>query len=68
MDGNKCFKAGIWGSVIAVICCFTPVLVVGLGFIGIAAFTPYLDYLLLPLLGLFLVLTIYGWLKQKAAS
>jgi mercuric ion transport protein len=68
MDGNKCFKAGIWGSVIAAICCFTPVLVVGLGFIGIAAFTPYLDYLLLPLLGLFLVLTIYGWLKQKAAS
>jgi mercuric ion transport protein len=67
MNGNKCFKAGIWGSVIAAICCFTPVLVVGLGFIGIAAFTPYLDYLLLPLLGFFLALTVYGWLKQKAA-
>jgi mercuric ion transport protein len=65
MDANKCFKAGIWGSIIAAICCFTPVLVVGLGLIGLAAFTPYLDYVLLPLLGLFLMVTLYGWLKRR---
>jgi hypothetical protein len=35
MDGDKCFKAGIWGSIVAAICCFTPVLVVfGLRFIS----------------------------------
>jgi len=68
MDANKCFKAGIWGSIIAVICCFTPVLVVGLGLIGFAAFTPYLDYFLFPLFGLFLILTLYGWLKQKRSG
>lgn len=65
MEGNRWFKAGIWCSVIAAICCFTPVLVVGLGLIGLAALTPYLDYVLLPLLGLFLILTFYGWLKHK---
>ena len=64
MDANKSFKAGIWGSIITAICCFTPVLVVGLGLIGLAAFTPYLDYVLFPILGFFLILTFYG-LKQK---
>lgn len=68
VDTNKCFKAGIWGSIIAAICCFTPVLVVGLGLIGLAVFTPYLDYLLFPLLALFLLLTFYGWLKQKRSA
>jgi mercuric ion transport protein len=65
MDGNKCFKAGICGSIIAAICCFTPVLVVGLGLIGLAAFKPYSDYVLFPLLGLFLILTFYGWLQAR---
>jgi len=49
MDGDKCFKAGLWGSIIAAICCFTPVLVLGLGVIGLATLTPYLDYVLFPM-------------------
>jgi len=65
MDGNKCFKAGIWGSIIAAICCFTPVLVVGLGLIGLAAFAQYLDYVLFPMLGLFVILAFYGWSKTR---
>ncbi len=65
MDGNKCFKAGIWGSIIAAICCFTPVLVLGLGLIGLAAFTRHLDYVLFPLLGLFVILAFYGWSKSR---
>lgn len=65
MDRNKCLKTGIWGSVIAAICCFTPVLVVGLGVMGLAAFTPYLDYVLFPMLGLFLILIFYGWSRSK---
>ncbi len=65
MDGNKCFKAGIWGSIIAAICCFTPVLVLGFGLIGLAAFTQYLDYVLFPMLGLFVILAFYGWSKSR---
>jgi mercuric ion transport protein len=68
MDANKCFKVGTWGSIIAAICCFTPVLVAGLGLIGLAALTPYLDYVLFPVLGVFLILTFYGWLKQKKSN
>ena len=65
MDGNKCFKAGIWGSIIAAICCFTPILVIGFGLIGLAAFTQYLDYVLFPILGLFVILAFYGWSKSR---
>jgi mercuric ion transport protein len=65
MDANKSFKAGIWGSIITAICCVTPILPFLLGIIGLAALTPYLDYVLFPLLGLFLILTFYAWWKQK---
>lgn len=66
---NRCFKAGLWGSVIAAICCFTPVLVIGLGFVGMAALTPYLDTVLLPMLAFFLILAGYGlWQKKRQQS
>jgi mercuric ion transport protein len=65
VDADKCFKTGLWGSIISAICCFTPVLVVGLAVIGLAAFTPFLDFVLFPLLGIFLVLLVYGWTKRK---
>jgi len=65
MDGDKCFKSGLWGSIIVAICCFTPVLVIGLGLIGVAAFTPYLDYVLFPMLGAFLIIAFYGWSRGK---
>lgn len=65
MDTNKYMNTGIWGAIITAICCFTPILVVGLGLIGLAAITQYLDYILFPLLGFFLILALYGWRKQK---
>jgi mercuric ion transport protein len=65
MDANKSFKAEIWGSMITAICCVTPILPFLLGIIGLAALRPYLDYVLFPLLGLFLILTFYAWRKQK---
>ncbi len=63
--GEKCFRAGLWGSIIAVICCFTPGLVIALGFFGLAAVVSYLDYILIPLLAIFLILALYGWSKKK---
>jgi mercuric ion transport protein len=68
MDANKYMNTGIWGAIITAICCFTPILVVGLGLIGLAALTPYLDYVLMPLLGMFLLLAFYGWQKRKINS
>jgi mercuric ion transport protein len=63
--GEKCFRAGLWGSTIAIICCFTPALIIALGFLGLAAVTPYLDYILFPLLVIFLILALYGWWRRK---
>jgi mercuric ion transport protein len=40
-------------------------MVVVLGLVGLAAVTPYLDFVLFPLLGLFLVLTFYGWTQNR---
>ena len=53
-------KTGIIGTVIAAICCFTPILVVLLGTIGLASLVGYLDYILLPLLGIFICITLYA--------
>ena len=66
--GDQCFKTGLWGSIVAAICCFTPVLVIALGFLGLAAMTLYLDYVLFPLLALFLILAFYGWSKRKEGT
>jgi mercuric ion transport protein len=62
---SKCLKVGTLGAVVTAVYCFTPVLVVGLGIIGLGMLIPYLDYLLLPALGLFLVLTVFGLVAKK---
>ena len=68
MNANRCFKTGLCGSIVAIICCFTPVLVIGLGLIGLSVFAPYLDYVLFPVLGVFLMLAFYGWSKRKGQA
>jgi mercuric ion transport protein len=61
-------KGGKLGGVVAAICCFTPVLVVGLSVVGLGILIPYLDYLLLPALGLFLLLIVFGLWQRKQQS
>jgi mercuric ion transport protein len=56
--GEKGFKTGLWGAIIAAICCSTPALVIVLGFLGLSAVIPYLDYILIPLLVIFLILAL----------
>lgn len=69
MDRNKkLLGAGIAGTVIAALCCFTPVLVTLFGVVGLSALVGYLDYVLLPALAFFLGLTIYAvYRRQKTA-
>ena len=60
-------RAGVIGTVLVALCCFTPVLVILLGVVGLSALTGYLDYVLLPALIAFIGLTIYAvWRKKKA--
>ena len=65
MQEGKLFKTGLWGTIVTAVCCFTPVLLWVFGLIGLAILTPYLDYVLFPLLFLFLALTFWGWRRAR---
>ena len=57
---KKLFTTGLIGTVIAALCCFTPVLVILLGALGLSAIVGWLDYVLLPALIIFVAITIYA--------
>lgn len=62
---KKLLKIGIIGSILAAICCFTPILVILLAAVGLSPFVAYLDYVLLPSLFLFIGMTFYALLKKS---
>ena len=61
-------KIGLIGVAIAAICCFTPILVVTLGLVGMGAVTGYLDYVLLPALVVFVGITIYALARKQRGA
>ncbi len=66
MSAPQLLKISLIGTVVAALCCFTPVLVILFGIVGLSALVGYLDYVLLPALGFFILLTIYAlWRKSK---
>lgn len=46
---------------IAAVCCFTPLLVIVLGAVGLSAALGWLDYVLFPVLAIFIGITVYAW-------
>ena len=50
MKDKKMMRRGLFGSVFAAICCFTPFLVVVVTGVGLSAIVGWLDYALFPLL------------------
>jgi mercuric ion transport protein len=60
MNTTRALRFGIFGTVIAALCCFTPVLVLLLGIVGLSAIAGYLDYVLFPALIFFVLLTGYA--------
>jgi mercuric ion transport protein len=65
MNDKKLLRTGIIGAVVMVICCFTPVLVVLLGAVGLSAWLGWLDYVLFPALAIFIGITIYALVRVK---
>jgi mercuric ion transport protein len=57
--------ASLTGTVIIALCCFTPILVIGLGLIGLSAWIGYLDSVLLPALGVMIGLTIVSYWRYR---
>ncbi|MFQ5994531.1 MAG: mercury resistance system transport protein MerF [Acidiferrobacterales bacterium] len=65
MSKRALLRTGIVGTVVAVVCCFTPALVLLLGGLGLSAWLAWLDYVLLPALVLFAALTAYALIKRS---
>lgn len=62
---DRLLVAGIVGTVIAALCCFTPVLGVLLAAVGVSAALGWLDVVLLPALAGFAGLTVYALVRRR---
>jgi len=65
VNDTSLLKVGVIGTAIAALCCFTPVLVVLFGVVGLSAVVGYLDVVLLPALGLFILITLYALWRRR---
>ena len=65
---SRLLRVGIVGSVVAALCCFTPVLTLLLAAVGAAAVIGYLDYVLLPALVVFGMITVYALMRRRRAA
>lgn len=64
MDDGKLIATGALGTVIAALCCFTPVLVLLFGALGLSAWVGWLDYVLFPALFVFAGITVFGFVRR----
>lgn len=65
MENQRLLRLGVVGTVVAALCCFTPVLVVLFGAVGLSAVVGWLDYVLLPALAVFVGITVYALMRQR---
>ena len=65
---KKAFMSAVVGTVLVVLCCFTPVLVIVLSILGVGFLTSYLDYVLFPALVVMLIVTIMAYRKWQRAQ
>ncbi len=65
MSDRKLIGLGVIGTVIAALCCFTPLLVVGVTVVGLSATVGWLDFVLFPALFFFIGLTVYAVRRRK---
>lgn len=68
MDDRRLLGVGLVGTVVAALCCFTPVLVVLFTTVGLSALVGWLDYVLIPALAIFAGLTVYALLRQRRTN
>lgn len=64
MKKRRLLGAGLIGTAVVALCCFTPILAVLAGLIGLSAIAGHLDYVLLPALIFFVGLTLYAAWRQ----
>mgnify|MGYP001393645600 FL=1 len=64
MKTSTLLKTGMIGMLISALCCFTPVLVLIFGAVGLAAWVGYLDYVLMAALLFFVGVIIYAAIRK----
>ena len=67
MKERTLLRVGAAGTALAIVCCFTPPLVLLLGAVGLSAWLGWLDYVLLPAMLGFAGLTVYGLYRSRQA-
>ena len=67
-EKDTLLRSGIAGTAVAAVCCFTPVLVVLLGAIGLSAWLGWLNFVLFLTLVFFLALTGYALWRRRGAA
>ncbi|WP_439477964.1 mercury resistance system transport protein MerF [Brevundimonas sp.] len=65
MTDRKLLGVGLAGAAIAALCCFTPVLLVLAGLVGLSALVGYLDYALIAALAFFIGLAVYALMRRR---
>jgi mercuric ion transport protein len=64
VNDKSLLKVGVIGPIIAALCCFTSVLAILFGVVGLSVMVGYLDYVLLPALAVFVLITIYAVIRR----
>jgi len=64
MKTSSLLKTGLIGMGVSALCCFTPILVILLGTVGLAAWVGHLDAVLMPSLAVFTLITIYAFVRK----
>ncbi len=68
MTDEKLLKVGIIGTIVAALCCVTPILVILVTTVGLSAIVGWLDFVLFPALAVFIAITGYAlWKRQQPA-
>lgn len=67
MTNSNLLRLGVIGAAISALCCFTPILVILLGVVGLSAAIGFLDLVLLPALAGFILLTIFALWRRRTA-
>lgn len=68
MTGRKLFGIGVAGSLLAAVCCATPLVAIVLGALGLSAWLGWSDYIVMPALLVFVAITVYGWTRWRRST
>ena len=64
---RRFFQWSLAGTVIAAICCFTPLLAWAMALLGLSIYLGWVDAVMVPLLGVFAALTLIAYIRLRNA-